>query len=73
VLGTKPVLGKSPELKCETNQLCREDKKLKIDVFNQHFSKHLVESEWTCKNGELKAVEIETLTGEVYNLVLMLF
>lgn len=43
----------------------REDKKLKIDVLKEFFQKYLVEAEWTCKSKELKAIEIETLTGEV--------
>jgi hypothetical protein len=43
----------------------REDKKLKIDVVKQTFTEHFVEKEWTCKKGEFKAIEVETLTGEV--------
>ena len=43
----------------------REDKKLKIEVLKEFFRKHLVETEWTCKNKELKVSEIEDLSGEV--------
>lgn len=43
----------------------REDKKLKIDVVKQYFQTFLVDNEWLCKKGELRASELENLSGEV--------
>ena len=38
---------------------------MKSDTVKAIFKKFLVDNEWTCKNGELLATEIESVSGEV--------
>eukprot|EP00347_Sterkiella_histriomuscorum_P015547 403356622 len=41
-----------------------EDKKLKMDVLKDQFSRHLVSTQWSSMDGQIQAIEIETLSGE---------
>jgi hypothetical protein len=45
--------------------LCREDKKLKMDVVKRYFSTYLVEAEHAFQNEQLQATNIEEMSGEV--------